>query len=332
MKKYIGVLFGIIATALLVVIGVSEAAVIVTDSLNDRYKQLYMEKATGVSAPWYDEGYHIVDSRFINELSRMKKDNMKKVISVGSSVSIIGFNEEEAAKDEEYVYRFMTCGNGGYRSDGILYDLLKEKDVIGEDDIIKLEMSFSTFRDVSTTITETFLDKWDGLYINTCLIRIQSLWDLFMDYMDQVRHGSHGIGLTERAGEFGVNPNGQYDAMKIPGNFRNNYYNPEAVVEDLEMTEDMQREYEELILEIGDSHKLVVELSPVPPNIASTDYGISYNEYIDDRLIPLLEENGIGYVDYRNDYTQDEYADGVHLGYEAGLNYTVKIMEDMHEY
>lgn len=319
-------------TALLFVIGMSEVAVVITDGLNNRYEQLYKEGATGVSAPWYDKGYHIVDSRFINELSRMKKDNKKKVISVGSSVSIIGFNEDEAAYDTEYVYRFMTCGNGSYKSDEILYELLEEKNVIGPEDILKLEMSFSTFRSVSTTITETFLDKWDGLYINTCLIRIQSLWDLFMDYADQVKHGSHGIGLTERANEFGVYPDGQYDAVKIPGNFRNNYYNPQAVVDNLEMTEDMQREYESLIAEMSNDHRLVVELSPLPPNIGATEYGISYNQYIDECLIPYLNDRGIKYLDYRNDYSQEEYADGAHLGYAAGMKYTKKIMEDLHEY
>lgn len=358
MKKYIAAVISIPVAAILFVLLASRAAICITDSLNAKYMPLYRDGATGVSSPWYDAGYHIVDGRFIEEMSRMEEDE-KKVISIGSSVCVVPFHSEIANEKSDFAYRFMTCGNGCWKSDQILYGLLKEADLIGEGDLIKLEISFSTFRDPGTTITESMLDKWgkysvhyadpDDRYadpviernsalltpvhaLNAQLIRVQSVWDLTLDWADQVFHGSHGSGLTERAAEFGIRADGSYDQNNIPGNFRNNYYNPEAVADTLTISGVIEEKTEALISEINAENNLVVELSPIPDNLLQTPFGQEYKDYIDNRLIPYLDDNGIGYVDYRYDYAMEEYADGVHLGYDAGIRYTEKILEDMNGY
>lgn len=358
MKHYVSMIFMMIVTAVTMIFIASRSATDVTNALNDHYMELFREGATGVSSPWYDEGYHIVDGRFIAEMSRMKRDEAK-VLSIGSSVCVLPFHDELVEQHGGIPYRFLTCGNGCYRSDRILYTLAKTENLIGKDDIVKLEVSFSTFREPAITISETMLDKWGkysvgfedpddrdaGIsvqkntvlkepvyYLNTRLIKIQSLWELSMDAKDQLLHGSHGIGLTARAAEFGYEKNGSYDGVIIPGNFRNNYYNAEAVAENLSITEHMEEELLKLIEEIDRDTNLVVELSPMPPKLDETAFGKDYEAYIDQVLIPYLNEEGIRFVDYRNDYTQNEYADGVHLDYEAGLRYTKQIMEDINEY
>ena len=357
MKKAILTIACIMGVAVLFVALTGRLSIWLTDHLNEKYMPLYMENATGVSSPWYDYGYHIVDSRFIREMSRLRNDD-KSVISIGSSVCVVPFHDEIAKDSDGFSYRFMTCGNGCYKSDRILYQLLTEENLISDEDIIKLEISFSTFRDIPVTITENILEKW-GKYkvvydtdaagsdiqikrsprilspiyaLNESLIRIQSVWDLAMDYKDQLTDGSHGAGLTERAVQFGVETNGKYDNMIIPGNFRNNYYNPDAVADSLDITDDIKDETEKLIADINKDHHLIVEISPMPPNLVKTGFGQKYMEYVDERLIPFLNKNGISYVDYREDYIQNEYADGVHLGYDAGIRYTNRIMEDINEY
>lgn len=356
MKKVFTAVSAVLGLAILFIILAGQFSIYLTDHLNAVYLNLYRENATGISSPWYDEGYHIVDNRFIEEMSRIKKDE-RSVISIGSSVCVVPFHGEIAGNDDSYSYRFMTCGNGCYRSDQILFKLLSGEDLIGDEDIIKLEISFSTFRNPSITITETILDKW-GKYkvldeegeqnridirkgpkilaplyaFNTYLIRIQNVRELFMDYMDQVLKGSHGTGLTERATQFGIEMNGNYDDLKIPGNFRNNYFSPEAEAETLDIADDMKDITEGLIKDIDKNCHLIVELSPMPPNMGNTDFGHAYKDYVDNRLIPFLDENGIVYVDYRDDFKQNEYADGVHLGFDAGIRYTNRIMEDINEY
>lgn len=350
MRRYFICVISTILIAILLLVLAAKGSEYYTDSLNEKYSELYKENATGVSAPWYEGGYHIIDGHFIKDLGEMRQEN-KKVVSIGSSVSVISFNQDVAAGDNEYEYRFLTCGNGSYKSDVILYDLLKAQEVLTDDDIVKLEVSFSTFRDPGTTITETMLDKWGKYeveyneegdnftvrectpllapiyYINTCLIRIQSTWQLAMDYIDQCLHGSHGTGLSARANEFGSFQNPDYDDVIIPGNFRNNYYNPEAEAETLQMSDTGKITLLNLMDDISSENSLVVELSPFPPNLATTDFGREYCEYLDNELIPYLNEKGIEYFDFREDFEQSEYADGVHLGYEAGIKYTQMIVD-----
>lgn len=359
MKNYLISVSAILLTAILMILALSNDAEAVTEHLNTKYMQPFKERATGVSSPWYDDGFHIVDGRFIQELERIERDaGKKRVISIGSSVSAINFNDEAAA-DPDISYRFLTCGNGSYRSDEILYDLLKAENTLTEGDIVKLEVSFSTFRDTDLTITETMLDKW-GAYsvvradegeaagdfyikkknallnpvyaLNKALIRIQSVWQLAADAIGQLRHGSSGEGLTARAEEFGYHPNGAYDAKIIPGNFRNNYYNPEAVADTLSISGENERKTEDLIRKLKGDHKLIVEICPTPPGLLTTEFGKTYVSYLDEGLIPFLKAEGIDYLDYRNDFEKDDYADGVHLGYEAGVRYTTRLMEDLNGY
>ncbi len=356
MKNYLIAVSGALLSAILFILACRGDAEALTEHLNTKYMKPFQEHATGVSSPWYDDGLHIVDGRFITELARIKRDaGRKRVVSIGSSVSAINF-DDEMAKDSDISYRFLTCGNGSFRSDEILYDLLQAEDTLHEGDIVKLEVSFSTFRDTDLTITETMLDKWgkyrvvepeagdfyvkkgnvvlEPIYaFNTALIRIQSLWQLFFDEMDQLRHGSSGEGLTARAEEFGYHPNGAYDSTVIPGNFRNNYYNPEAVAGTLAINDEIEQKTQDLIRKLAEGdHKLVVELSPIPPGLMETDFGVTMNAWVDGVLIPFLEAEGIDYLDYRGDFDKDDYADGVHLGYEAGVRYTDRLMEDLNGY
>lgn len=328
-------LFGmliILVVAFLIVAGLEKASVAFLDYENDRYEKEYIAGEKGVSSPWYRDGLHIVDEGFIDELSYMKKSD-RSVVSIGSSLSIISFQSEEAKLPEEYDYHFLVCGNGSWKSDGILYSLAKEAEAISEDDIIKLEMSFSTFRDVETTITESTLNKWKrykvlddgrvkkmpfpGEYVsclNDKLLRIQNSWEILSDLASMEQ--------AKLKGQL------NYETV-IPGNFRNNYFNYDAVAGSCHMNNEMQEYMEDLVVEISDNHMLVVELSPIPQGLLETEYGKDFNLYIDKEFIPFLDREGIKYLDYRYDYSDDEYADGVHLNYNAGVKYTNKLNMDL---
>ena len=117
--------------------------------------------------------------------------------------------------------------------------------------------------------------------------------------------------------------------MIIPGNFRNNYFNYDTVASNCSMDEDMKEHVMALIKRIDSEHELVVELSPLPPGLAETDYGKQFNEYVEGELLPKLSEMDIKVLDYREDYENEEFCDGVHLGYDAGVRYTKKLTEDL---
>lgn len=331
MKKgiriYVLICAAVILAACLLIHGIALLSVGILDRLDEKYLSYYKENRKGVSAPWYRDGLHIVDEGFIRELEE-KSPQKADVIAIGSSMTIMPFNPKKA-EDNGYAYRFLVCGNGCWKSDRQLYELYREAGCENEDDIIKLEVSFSTFRDMETTITQTILDKWDKYSVfgeerirqepgwlspvyalNLDLMRIQNLWEIGKDmaFGDEDPFGS---------GE------------RIPGNFLNNYFSYEAVAESCNMTADMKEYMKDLMEDISSDHRLVVELSPLPAGLAATDFGQQLTAYMDEELIPCLEERGIPYFDYRYDYRDSEYCDGVHLGYEASLRYTGKLRKDM---
>lgn len=317
---------GILALFLLFLGG--KGAVAITDAANDYYLTYYKEGIEGFVSPWYKDGLHIVDEEFIDELEQLK-EHENNIITIGSSMSVIPLREEEVDLDGDYRYLFLVCGNGSWRSDQIMDNLVRQADGYDPSDIVKFEVSFSTFRDMEKSITETTLDKW-GKYsvgknlsvkenslverplywVNLQLLRMQNVWELFISWMEQLR-----------------NPE-----PKGLGNFKNNYFNYEGVADSCNMTEEMKESVEKEILRLNQDSNLVVELSCLPPGLAATDFGKELNGYIDGELIPILQENEIPYFDYRNDYTDEEFADGVHLSYDAACRYTRKLNEDLNKW
>ncbi len=320
----------VISVLLLLFAGGISAGIL--DRLNDKYMPLYMAGERGVSSPWYKDGFHIVDEAFIDELKEIKAYD-KNVISIGSSLSVISFRQDTADADSDYSYRFLTCGNGCYKSDKQMYNLYKAYGAEHPDDIIKLEVSWSTFRDMERTITQAAVKKWrrfdiledDSVvamgwpftavsHVNEALIKIQNVLELVQDYLDKSRTAEE---------------NGQ---PVIPGNFVNNYFNYDTVAGNCNMTTEMQNELTALIDTISNEHILTVEISPIPEGLAKTGYGRKFCGYIDEILIPGLEEKGISYYDYRYDFRDEDFIDGVHLGYEPGAKYTKMVMDDLKEF
>ena len=326
--RYIFIVLAIGSIALFLLYMGGKGAIAITDAANDYYLPFYKQNVKGFVSPWYRNGLHIVDEEFVDELDQLK-ENEKNIIVIGSSMSVIPLREEEVDLRDGYQYLFLVCGNGSWRSDQIMDNLVRQAEGYDASDIVKFEISFSTFRDMEKSITETVLDKW-GKYsvnkknlsvkknsfierplywINLQLLRMQNVWELFMSGLEQLR----------------------VPGIKALGNFKNNYFNYESVAESCNMTQSMQESVEKEILKLNQDSNLVVELTCLPPGLAATDFGRELNRYIDTELIPLLEKNKIIYLDYRNDYRDDEFADGVHLSYDSACQYTRRLNEDMNE-
>lgn len=322
---YIGIVAGVLLAAVVLLYGGNCLAIMLTNQANEHYMPYYLKEEPGFVSPWYEDGFHVVDEEFIDEIPKLK-ENDKSVIIMGSSMSVIPLKDEFLKLEDGFSTAKFVCGNGGWKSNLVMENLIEANGGFGEQDIVKYEISFSTFREVMTTITETILDKW-GKYqvdedlsvtegsqlltpvyeMNLWMLRIQNVWELFMFALEQ-RNAPEPIGL---------------------GNFKNNYFNYETVAVSCEMTAEMQQSVEEQLLRLQQKTNVLVEISCLPKGLQETDYGKQLNAYIDETLIPLLEEHGIPYLDYRNDYEDAEYADGVHLSYQAAKRYTEKLGEDL---
>lgn len=324
-RVYAAIILSIVGMCFFLLVLLGETTTAITNRLNEYYMPYYMEKVEGITSPWYENGLHVVDERFIDELQKMKEDK-KHVIVIGSSVSVIPIRQEFVDLEDDYEYAFFVCGNGSWRSDRIMDSMIRSSTGYAPEDIVKFEMSFSTFRDMEHSITETVLEKW-GRYsvnedltvrenpavgapiywMNLKLLKFQNLYELGQSYVDLF---------------------GKTDFVAV-GNYHNSYKDYENTAKLSNMTEDMITSVETQLIELNKDTRLMVELSYMPQGLAETEFGKKYNSYLEERFIPFLEKNKIAYLDYRDDYTQEEYADGVHLSYDASIRYTKKLNEDM---
>lgn len=312
---------------MLVLFGLTKLSICITNSLNDKYMTNYINGDSGFISPWYEDGLHIVDELFIEELDKIQPT--KNVFVIGSSVSSISIDKNLLTPANDYTYRFFVCGNGCYRSDIILDNLIRQNHEYTKDDIVKYELSFSTFRSTNKTITESVIDKW-GAYkvnddtlsvskntpilqpiysVNKELITIQNSWELFDSWRQQRKDPQ----------------------PKAVGNFKNYYFNYDTIASLCYMDDNMKDAVEAQLLDLNDKTTLVVELAPTPKGLQDTDYGKQLNEYIDERLVPLLYENNISYIDLRNQFEDSEFGDGIHLGYNARIENSKIINDEINE-
>lgn len=229
-------------------------------------------------------------------------------------MSRIPFRYEEAELPDGYQYNFLVCGNGCHRSDRIFVNMLENDGQLNKNNIIKYEISFSTFRQTDMTIAESSIEKWGAYRVND---------DLSVETGIIVKKPIYALNKLllkiQNVGELYLTEN----------NFCNNYFNYEAVANSCNMEEYMCQSVEKDICEIAEKANCIVEFSPLPQGLRKTAYGKQLQSYIDGQLIPFLNEEGIVYFDYRNDYEDDEFADGVHLSYNASIEYTKKLNEDL---
>ena len=323
----IGFLIVLVAFAFIFLLGkVSEK---ITAYADNYYRNYFLNEEPGFSAPWYVKGLHKVDEAFIYNLS---KDYNPHVFLIGSSVSSNSIDADTVSLNENYTYKALVCGNGCYRSNRIFINMGEKAGLFTDKDIIKYEVSFSTFRDSEKTITETVLDKWgkysvnedltinensllkSPLYrINVELIKIQNVWEIFTSWWEQTNHPD------------------RYPLPRGYANFKNNYFNYDAVADSCHFTEEYAESVLKDIDELNDKYVEVVEISPLPQGLLNTDYGQLVNEFIDNELIPHLDKKGIRYRDLRNAFEDREFADGVHLSYEAEVKYTNELNDYMND-
>lgn len=288
-------------------------AVCITDKANEYYMPKFLSEEKGYSSPWYDNGLHIVDEGFIDQIKEMK-DNQNRVIVLGSSLSRISFQESLEDLADDYKVFFCVCGNGCYRSDRVFLNILDTEKLIDKNSIVKYEMSFSTFRYTELTIAESSIDKW-GKYIVKDDLSVKKCPTIYEPFTEI----NKSLIKIQNIGELFFTEN----------NFCNNYFDYEAVAASCKMTDEMKADVFNDIERINDKAICLVELSPTPEGLKETEYGKQLSSFIDIELIPYMNKNNIPYVDYRNCFADEQFADGVHLSYNAGVEYTKMLNNDI---
>ena len=326
--KYV-VLLIVLAAVWLVL--AARASVAFTEMCDNHYYEIFKSGAKGYIAPWYTNGLHVVDEGFISELDRLTSDKNKSgnVIAIGSSLTALEFDpvkQKERLRDSYDMYLFVS-GGGSWKTNIILDNLIRKNYKYTDKDIVKVEVSYSTFRHAfGTTIAESAIDKW-GKYsvgksldikeenklltpvydMNVNLMRIQNVWELMLSYCSPDERRA-GIG---------------------PGNYRNNYFNHESVAESFSITDEKVSRIETQLLQLANDTNVVVEFSPMAPGLKATESGKEYNLFIKKHMKPFCKKHGIKYLDYRGRYPEEDFVDGAHLSYDASIRYTLKLDHDL---
>lgn len=328
LTKYFLALLSVFLLAVLIIFSLGKISEKITEKTDSFYFDYYLNEEPGFSSPWYKKGLHRVDESFIYSL---KKTDKKTLYAIGSSFTSNNINDETVDLNG-YDYKCLVCGNGNYRSSKILYNLGKKADIFKPEDIIKYEVSYSSFRDNNNTITESVVNKWgkysvnDDLEIkenpkvfdlayrlNIELIKIQNVWELVCSYFEQQTH-------KER-----------YPTPRGYGNYKNYYFNYESVADSCFICEEYEKTVLNDIDEINSNYTTTVEISPLQEGLLNTEFGTEVNRFIEEDLIPYLDKKGISYIDYRFDYDDSEFADGVHLSYKSTIKHTEKLNQFINE-
>ena len=274
-----------------------------------------------------------MDEGFIDSLQEMtsSKNDTGNIIAIGSSLTAMEFDAEkqkERLRDNYDMYVFAS-GSGSWRTNIVLDNLIRTEYEYSDKDIVKLEVSYSTFRNADNmTIAESTIEKW-GKYrvgedlsvkkntsllapvyaLNVELMRIQNVAEIVGSYLSK-KDMSAGIG---------------------PANYRNNYFNHESVAENFAVTDERVEMIEAQILQLANDTNVVVEFSPMAPGLKKTDSGREYTNCVKKVLKPFLKKNKIKYLDYRGNYSENEFIDGAHLSYDASIRYTLKLDHDLNK-
>jgi hypothetical protein len=87
----------------------------------------------------------------------------------------------------------------------------------------------------------------------------------------------------------------------------------------------------EAFLSSYEEQNLVVDLMFMRPDLQSSITAQQFNAYVEESLIPFLDEHGIAYLDHRLTYTLSDFADSTHLNGKARLKYTSLIQSELKE-
>ena len=332
-KNYFRYIAIVILSAFLLIFLAGRLSVAFTEMCDEHYYEYYKENDKGYISPWYVNGLHVVDEGFIDSLQSMvsSTNTTGNIIAIGSSLTAMEFDankQKERLRDHYDMYVFSS-GAGSWRSNIVLDNLIRSEYKYTDEDIVKLEVSYSTFRNADNiTIAESTIEKWGKYHVNENLgieknsVLLSPVYALNVDLM-RIQNVSEIITSYFNKSEM--------DAGVGPANYRNNYFNHESVAESFAVTDERIELIESQILQLDNDTNVVVEFSPMAPGLKKTDSGREYTKCVKKVLKPFLKEHKIKYLDYIGNYREEEFIDGAHLSYDASIRYTLKLDHDLNK-
>ena len=332
-KRYFGYMAAIMLMSSVILFLAGRLSILFTEACDKHYYEYYKENYKGYISPWYTNGLHVVDEGFIDSLDSMvsSTNDTGNIIAIGSSLTAMEFDAEkqkERLRDHYDMYVFAS-GSGSWRTNIVLDNLIRTEYDYTDKDIVKLEVSYSTFRNADElTIAEATIDKWGKYRVDDDLSVKKNTWlfsPIYAMNVELMRMQNVSEIVTSYFNKQDM------DAGVGPANYRNNYFNHESVAESFATTDERIEIIKSQILRLDNDTNVVVEFSPIAPGLKKTDSGREYTKCVKQVLKPFLKKHKIKYLDYRGNYREDEFIDGAHLSYDASIRYTLKLDHDLNK-
>jgi len=243
-----------------------------------------------------------------------------RLISMGTSMSLAGIVDGQLDR----IHINASTGSMSIQSLFVMKSYLDDLGIKAQDnDVIKIDLS-----------PLMFTKKALGLEVLVSALRYQDIYIVEED-LSVHRHPLSSItafyGLKSKAIEKAVMmfktilETGSMDALYTtsPHSFEN-------TEKFLDFSQNNTALLEAFLLSYQGKH-LVVDLMFMHPDLQSSLAAQQFNTYIEESLIPFLNENGIAYLDHRLTYTLSDFADSTHLNGKARLKYTSLIQSELKE-
>jgi hypothetical protein len=251
-------------------------------------------------------------------LKNIKGDH--RLISIGTSMSLAGIVDSNLG-------RIHINASTGSMSIQTLFVMKSYLDDLGisaqENDVFKIDLS-----------PLMFTKKALNLEVLVSALRFQDIYTVNEDL--SVHHNPFGLigefyGLKSKAIEKAfltlktILETGSKDAL-----YKTTPHSFENTEKFLDFSEN-NTAILEVFLKGYEGKNLVVDLMFMHPDLQSSLAAQQFNVYVEEKLIPFLNENGIAYLDHRTSYTLSDFADSTHLNGKARLKYTALIERELKE-
>lgn len=244
-------------------------------------------------------------------------------ILFGTSTAIVGPLKSELQLPEGFTFINASSGSATISGMIVMKNFLQKKNYqLTSQDIVKIDISPATFgakkldQEVITSALEYggVFEVGDDMTVTSSILS-----PLYQNISWNARD-------IQKAGEY-------FYVNATEHSFDSIYLTPEMNFKGyhklLNFSKEKKGLVENFITETAAETSLIVDIVYMHPQLQTAEAGILFNRYIDEELIPYLENNNIQYRDNRFLFSESDFVDGTHLNYQARERYTASINEDL---
>ena len=234
------------------------------------------------------------------------------IITFGASTSILGMLEDEL--NTSLIYRDASSGSASIQSMMIMKNYLELKnDDILSTCIIKVDISPVIFKDAhyeNEVITSAL--EYASIYdVHDDLSVTRNIFSPISQFYGM------GTRYIEKAYEyFRAKKDWSIDELFLPAIGDWSQYHRQMTI-----TQTKKEMVMSFITDIPIDN-CIVDILYQNNELKESQAGLKFNEYIDDELIPFLNENYISFIDSRDSVDSSYFLDSNHLSYEGRVLYT----------